>query len=169
LQPVKGYDIAVEAVALLAKRLPKEKFRYVLIGEGPEETNLKKLAEQRGCRDSFVFRPSTPAPWDVYSGLDFFVLPSREEGLPLTLIEAMASGSIPIATKVGGMPEVISDPSLGWLVPPESIDALAKSMYSAFEYSSESRAAIAGRVREHAKAHFDVVNWKQAFANLIER
>jgi glycosyltransferase involved in cell wall biosynthesis len=117
LTQVKGFSLAVELFASLARRLPYRDMRLVFVGEGPLELNLKFAAAASGFGDRIIFENFIAQPWRVYPAFDLFVMPSTTEGLSLALLEAMACGCPPIAMGVGGIPEVIADPNTGWLVP----------------------------------------------------
>lgn len=107
-------------------------FRLVLAGEGPEAHGLRRQVEELGL-DSTVELPGWVGP-EAKAGLlantACFVLPSRYEGLPLALLEAMLSGVPIVATKVGGVPDVVENGRHALLVPPGDVGALAEALTS---------------------------------------
>jgi glycosyltransferase involved in cell wall biosynthesis len=122
LLPVKGVDVLIESLGRLHRsRVP---FRCVCIGAGPLKRKLIDQVEQHALSDRVHFFPPRPQGQLVewYRAADLLVLPSRSEGIPNVLLEAMACGTPFVATRVGGVPEV-SDPAS--LVPAEDPDALA--------------------------------------------
>ncbi len=121
LEPEKGIDRLLEVWARLEKTQPN--FRLVVFGDGSEAGRLRTLARDLGLR-SVVFAGFRPDMQRLYAMLDVFVLPSLYEGLPLSLLEAMAAGCPVIATSVGGVPEAVDDGVQGYLVPPGDSDAL---------------------------------------------
>jgi glycosyltransferase involved in cell wall biosynthesis len=126
LDRVKGYDVLLEALA----RLQKDAAPAILaLGDGPERPALEQQAAELGLgpdRLRFLgFRSDTP---DLLAAGDFFVLPSRNEGLPLSVLEAMGQGLPVIVTPVGGIPEVVADGGQGLMVPVEDVDALAAAL-----------------------------------------
>lgn len=165
---VKGYDIVVESFQALLKHFPEKDVRLVLVGEGPQESELQTLAGQIVPRGRVVFQPFCDAPWEPLSAIDVFVMPSRNEGLPLALTEAMACGCCPIATGVGGVPEVVNSPVLGWLVPPSDVDAFTAAMIDAASQPVEQLAAMGARARAHVVANFNSVTQFAALADIIE-
>ena len=125
-QLYKGPDILLAACAeCVANGLP---LRLVLIGDGKFRAQLESQAESLGIRDCVVFRGQLPAGQAIRDELDradLFVLPSRTEGLPRALIEAMARSLPCIASNVGGIPELLPDADL---VPAGDVDALAQKI-----------------------------------------
>ena len=119
----KGPDLAIKALALLAKE--KHNIELVVIGGGKYLSALKKTADTEGVEDLVIFRGILPTPEDVRRELDqadLFILPSRTEGLPRAMIEAMARGLPCLGTDVGGIPELLPPEDL---VPREDFRALA--------------------------------------------
>jgi len=82
-------------------------------------------------------------------------MPSQNEGLPLALVEAMASGCCPIATAVGGIPEVLTSPELGWLIGANDPRALTAAMADAASRGRDQLAVMGQRGREHVLTHFN--------------
>ncbi len=122
----KGLDILVRAFARLSNR----NAHLLLVGEGRERQNLENLCAQLGVADRVTLvgdRPNDEIPlW--LNAADLFVLPSRTEGWPNVLMEAMACGKPAVGTRVGGIPEIISSPRLGIVAPAENPDALAEAI-----------------------------------------
>ncbi|GHK04209.1 hypothetical protein SY2F82_60060 [Streptomyces sp. Y2F8-2] len=110
LVPSKGYDILLEALATLVETVPAARLR--IVGDGPERTRLTALAERLGLagRVTFLGARGVDDVREEYARADLFVISSRDEGLPRTLLEA-ASAAVPVvATRVGGIPAAVS----GW-------------------------------------------------------
>ncbi len=133
LAPTKGYDLLLQAMASLLPRFPKAEFR--LAGAGPLEGPLKEEASRLGIRDRVIFAGFVKEVPSFLKDLDFFILPSRAEGLPLALLEAMAVGVPVIASSAGGIPEVLNDPGCGLLFPVGSVESLEQTMVKAAEFS----------------------------------
>jgi glycosyltransferase involved in cell wall biosynthesis len=126
---VKGTDVLLKALPLVLVRYPGTKF--ILVGEsGREDDFLRTLSKKLGVDASIDWYSDVPHE-DIpglLSRADLFVLPSRDEGLGLALLEAGATGLPTIATRVGGNPEVIQDGANGVLVPAEDPAALAEAI-----------------------------------------
>jgi glycosyltransferase involved in cell wall biosynthesis len=122
--PKKDQATLLEAHALLRRYRPDAKL--VMIGSGPLEAQLRSRAAEPDLAGSVVFAGSRSDVPELLPGFDVFTLSSRQEGLPVSLMEAMATG-LPVAvTAVGGMPEIVTDGVEGRLVPPGNADALAE-------------------------------------------
>lgn len=111
----KGHHIAIQALAIILKEFPQAKL--VLVGEGPERQRLQLLVERLGVASSVHFAGSQPNSellhW--YSAADVLLLASSREGWPNVLLESMACGTPVIACRVGGIPEIVTDESVGLL------------------------------------------------------
>ncbi len=127
---VKGIDVLIEAVTQLAPRRDLADVRFVLVGGGADIPRYEALARERGVgeRVQFTgFRPTDEVPtW--MAACDLLVLPSRSEGLPNVVLEAMGVGRAIVATRVGGLPDLIEEGGNGLLVPSESPAALASAL-----------------------------------------
>jgi glycosyltransferase involved in cell wall biosynthesis len=125
----KGQDIAIEAAALLKQRLPN--LRIVLAGEISEEV-LRDLRRRCPGLESQVLLPGyVPDVEAFFAALDLFIMPSRGEGFGISALEAMARGLAVVATSVGGLSEIVEDGHSGWLIPPDSPQALADAIFLA--------------------------------------
>jgi len=118
--PVKGLDVLLRAFAGL-----RGKNRLMLVGSGPEERSLKKLAERLGIKDRTVFAGFRRDIPDILGSSDIFVVSSFSEGLPTSLLEAMASGLACVVTDIG-LP--VEHEKTGLVVPPGDAEALRKAI-----------------------------------------
>jgi hypothetical protein len=153
-QPYKGLDILLRAMAVCTQR--GDEISLTLLGDGPERPSLERLAAELGLARSVHFQGWVTAGAGVQAYLDaadLFVLPSRVEGLPRALIEAMGRGLPCVATAVGGIPELLPREAL---VPPGEVDALAVRI-SACLASSELRSAMGKANLARAREYGDSV------------
>lgn len=139
--PAKGIDVLLQAVALLTRDFPD--VGLTLVGTGPQLEANKRLAEALGIGDRTVFAGLIPYAAPYLRAADVVVLPSRREGLPIVVLEALALERPVVATAVGGTPTAVLDGETGLLVPPEDPDALA----AAIGESLRDRALAARRAR----------------------
>lgn len=119
----KGIDIFLRAAARVLGKFPNA--RFVVVGEGPDKDKLEQLVDElniRGNVSMLGHRDDMPA---VYASLDVMVSSSRQEGLPMAILEGMASSLPLVATAVGEVPTVVLDGRTGVLVPAEDLDSLA--------------------------------------------
>jgi glycosyltransferase involved in cell wall biosynthesis len=164
----KAYHLALAAFQELVSRYPNRDIRLVLVGEGPLRQELMSIAQDIGLDGRFQLLNFTDRPWEVYSGFDFYLLPSINEGLPFALLEAMACGCCPIATRVGGVPEVLTNSSVGWLVEPNGVSSLLAAMQAAILTPPEARVEMGRRAREHVTTRFNAQVQYSLLADLLE-
>jgi glycosyltransferase involved in cell wall biosynthesis len=119
----KGIDIFLRAVARVVVEFPSAKF--VVVGEGPDQDKLELLIDELGIRENISMLGRREDMPSIYASLDVMVSSSRQEGLPMAILEGMASGLPLVATAVGEVPTVVKDGRTGVLVPPEDADSLA--------------------------------------------
>jgi glycosyltransferase involved in cell wall biosynthesis len=125
LDRFKGHDSLLQALSILRKQ--KIPATMLIVGDGPERTSIEGLAHQLELGpDRLRLLGYRSDISDLLSASDFFVLPSLAEGLPLSMLEAMAQALPVVATPVGGIPEVITDGLNGRLVPVNQPETLAK-------------------------------------------
>ncbi|OPZ17116.1 MAG: D-inositol 3-phosphate glycosyltransferase [candidate division BRC1 bacterium ADurb.BinA364] len=151
LSPEKGQDRLLRALARLGRE-----YRAVFVGDGRARDGLIRLAEELGVRDRVVFAGETAQPLAALAAFDIAAFPSRSEGAPQALLEAMAMGRPIAAAAVGGMPNALgaledgAEPC-GLLLSNLDPDALARSIERLAPGRAEARqmgAAAARRVRE---------------------
>lgn len=170
LQAVKDQATLLRAVAVLLGREPalQARLRLRLAGDGPERTALGELARSLGIDQVTEFagwQDDVPAE---LRRLDVFVLPSLNEGISNTLLEAMACGRPVIATDVGGNPELVVDGGTGYLVPVGDVAVLADRLA---RYAAEPFLAAAhGRAgRARVEREFGIPRMLDAYAGLYRR
>jgi glycosyltransferase involved in cell wall biosynthesis len=126
--PQKGHRVLVEAFRLLTERRPES--YLVLAGDGPLRAEIAAKMTQAGLDERVRFlgllSHEEVAPWIAASNA--LLLPSIDEGMPLAILEAFASGRPLVGTTAGGIPEVVNDDRLGILVPPGDPGAFARAM-----------------------------------------
>lgn len=123
----KGHSTLIEALARLRNRC--ELPTLLMVGDGRARPEIEALAVQLKLpADSVRFLGSRPDVENLLAAADFFVLPSRSEGLPLSILEAMCQGLPVIGTRVGGIPEIITHGEDGLLVPVDEIEPLAQAI-----------------------------------------
>jgi glycosyltransferase involved in cell wall biosynthesis len=129
LIPIKGVTYLVSAMAKVAEK--NSKSLLVLVGKGDdkgeEEIKLKEQVEKAGLTDKVLFLGWRSDVDEIMGCFDIFVLPSLNEGMGRVLVEAMAAGLPIVASRVGGIPDLVKDGKNGLLVPPADSSALAKA------------------------------------------
>lgn len=165
----KGYDVLIRA-------LSRADSRIVITVAGTDthhnrsarslREQLESLARRVGVGDRIVFLGQRADVSELLAEADFHVLPSRWEGLPGSLIEAMASGLPSVATAVGGVPEALIDGETGFLAEPEDPDDLAACLDRII---SSDRAILGGNARQRAIEHFSIATMTQRWENFYRR
>jgi glycosyltransferase involved in cell wall biosynthesis len=123
LQPAKGHRVFIQAAERLVTVRPEA--RFVVVGEGPLRAQLMDDVVRAGLEGRFVFTGLVRNVAALVRSFDLFTLSSISEGLPVTLLEAMALERPVVATRVGGIPDVITDGDDGLLVEPSNPNQLA--------------------------------------------
>jgi glycosyltransferase involved in cell wall biosynthesis len=156
----KGFDDLLGALSQLPRDL---KWRFIHVGGGPLLAGLKAQAEQLGLAERITWRGAQPQDvvLQLYRDADVFVLASRvagdgdRDGLPNVLMEAMSQRVAVVATKVGGVEELIEDGVTGLLVSPRDIAGLGHAMTTLMG-DPRLRARLAGAGHDHVHRHFDL-------------
>lgn len=168
LQDVKDQASLIEAFALLRARGANARARLAVVGDGPLRDKLAQKARKLGVQDLVWFPGARNDIPELMRAFDVFALSSIAEGTPVTLLEAMACGLPVVATKVGGIPEVVQDGVNGALVPASNPPALAAAL--------EAYVADHARVSEHGSAarlhierHYSVAAMVGAYTALYDR
>lgn len=123
LRAVKGHRHLLAASRQLLRHDPR--MRVLIVGVGPLHRSLEEEARRLGLNGHVVFTGFRPDAASLIAAADVYVLPSLYEGLPVSLLEAMALSRPVVATAVGGVPEVVESGETGILVPPGDADRLA--------------------------------------------
>ncbi len=125
--PIKNQKLLLLAARTIVKQHPDVLF--VLVGDGKERGRLEQMGRELGLEDKLIFTGWLNSPYPILSRMDILVLPSLWEGLGVTILEAMALGKPVVATRVGGIPEVVGDGETGLLVPSDDEEALASALH----------------------------------------
>jgi glycosyltransferase involved in cell wall biosynthesis len=125
LSPDKGVDLAIRAIALLKRK--GTRVCLLVRGSGPELNRLKILTKELGVEDyvRFLGRQSRLEMANLYNSSDLFLLPSRSDLFPFSLLEAGGCGLPSVSTRVGSVEDFIQNGVNGLLVPPASVEAIA--------------------------------------------
>jgi glycosyltransferase involved in cell wall biosynthesis len=151
LVEAKAYDFLMEVAAIVCAARPD--VRFVLVGKGHLERDLLKLRDSLGLADRVTFLGARSDIPEILSAVDIYVITSRREGLPITLLEAMMAAKPVIATSIGGIPEVLEDRGDGILVPSGDRQAMADAIL-ALAADPGRRDALGRRAREKAIARY---------------
>jgi glycosyltransferase involved in cell wall biosynthesis len=151
--PQKNHLLLVEAFALAVKEYPAMKLW--LVGDGPLKPAVEKIIVEIGLERKVLFlgiRDDVPR---LLAASDLFVLSSDYEGVPLSVLEAMAAGKPVVATTVGGVPELVEDGVTGFLVPPRDPKVLAQGILRLAK-DADLRQRMGKAAQERALERFDI-------------
>lgn len=167
LNKIKGIDMLLHAMALVRDRRP-DVSAVVLGGPQPgyahDAEEFDRLRGRLALDDTVTFAGHVERPETTLAAATVYVQPSRWEGVPMAALEAMAMGLPVVATRVGGLPEVIEHGVTGLLVPPDAPDALAAAIVEVVE-SPELAARLGSAARAWVRRHHSV---DVSVARLIE-
>ncbi|HEY2157715.1 MAG TPA: glycosyltransferase family 4 protein [Isosphaeraceae bacterium] len=163
LAPEKGLHALVDAWPIVRRTFPAA--RLTLVGEGPERPSLEAQIVRLGLADAIPLPGASPDPTALLTPADLFVLPSREEGMSIALLEAMALGIPLVATAIPGNLKLVADGVHGRLAPPDDPVALARAIVAqwsdpgaALRMGREARARVIERysIAAVARAHLEL-------------
>jgi glycosyltransferase involved in cell wall biosynthesis len=160
----KDFETLLRALALLAPG----SFRAAIAGDGPDRAGLERELRALGLTETVELlgeRDDVPA---LLARAGVFVLSSRSEGLPISVLEAMAAGLPIVASSVGGLPELVTDGETGFLVPAGNEAALARALALLLD-DGELRRRLGAAGRARAFDRFDLGRFRQAHIDLYRR
>jgi glycosyltransferase involved in cell wall biosynthesis len=168
LVPVKDFDLFLETAAAVSAARPET--RFSILGDGPLREPLLARARALGLQDTFAILPPSEDPWPFYASLDVYLNTSVHEGLPLSILEAMACERPVVAPRVGGIPEIVEDGEGGQgLLPRErSSEGLARSCLDLLA-DPERGKNMGRRGRERVRQEFSSARMVEAYKALYLR
>ncbi len=168
-RPVKRVTDVIEIFDRVRKKIPS---KLLLMGDGPERSPAERLAVQKGIHHDVIFLGKQEQIGEKLAIADVLLLPSQLESFGLAALEAMASEVVPVATRVGGIPEVIEHGSTGFLAEVGDVDSMAK--YAIEILGDEARLRAMGRAcRKWAADHFSansiIPQYEAFYRRVLER
>jgi len=158
LSSVKGQKYMLLAAGILRGRHPE--LRWVIVGDGKEGVHLQKLVAEKKLGDIVRLCPSAGNTSLALAAMDVFVMPSLQEGLGISILEAQAQGVPVVASRVGGIPTVIEDGVTGLLVSPGDPPAIAAAVEKLLEDRSLAE-AVASRAKKRVAEAFTLDSMTQ--------
>lgn len=165
LSEQKGMQYFIEAAEIVMKSHPEA--RFVIVGDGEEKERLIKMVEGKNLNGNVIFLGYRPDIQNVMIQLDFIVLSSLWEGLPLTPIEAFSVGKTVIGTSVDGTPEIIRDGIDGYLVEPKRPHQIAEKIISLIEHP-EVRMEMEKQAKQRYIDEFSFEKLSQQYISFYE-
>jgi glycosyltransferase involved in cell wall biosynthesis len=162
----KGLDLALKALS----GLKDLEWRYEIAGDGPQRAVLEQLAGELGLADRVTFLgwQSSEELAGLYRRANLFLFPSRHEGMPNAVLEAMASGLPVVASRIAGSEELVVPQETGLLVPTEDVDSLRAALADLLS-GEDSRRKLGAASRRRVESHFAWERVTEQYIQLLEK
>jgi glycosyltransferase involved in cell wall biosynthesis len=166
LDYIKGHTFLIQGIGEIIKKYPR--LKCVLVGEGDYRSTIERQIRELGLTEHFELLGLRSDVSELLSALDIFILPSISEGLPNVILEAMACSVPVIASRVGGIPEVIEHRENSLLVPPQNSRALSEAILTLTD-DNGLRTQIGENARKRVETHFSLNLQIRQFKTLYQR
>ena len=164
MDPQKNQQLFLQAIARIGQKNTKQ-VKGRIAGDGPCRKSLEKSRDDLGLsEDQLEFLGLVVDPVSLYQTADVFVLTSNWEGTPNVIMEAMACGLAVVATRVGGVADLIEDGKTGFLVDPGNLEMLVESLMDLIE-KPNLRSSIGGAARQHIKKNYNLATLPETLSN----
>jgi glycosyltransferase involved in cell wall biosynthesis len=164
----KGFEYLLRAVRELCVAF--RELKVVIVGEGPDRKAIEDMIQQYGLQSNVVLAGQQSDMPGAYAAMDIVVLPSLNEGLPMTILEAMAASKPVIATRVGAIPSLIKDGDTGLLIDPRDSDGLRNAIARLLSDSDLcGRLGAAGHewVRQNYTSEVMALKYRQMYEEVL--
>ena len=165
LNKSKGYDVLIKSVADLNEK--KINFSVLILGEGEERGNLEIMIKEKGINNIYLVG-NVDNVNEFLGASDVFLIMSRWEGLSLSLIEATVVGLPVIATRVGGIPEVLKNKKNSILIEPNNWKNLSDSMFNLINMKKENLLDIDERGKNYVRKKFSIINTVDNYSSVYQ-
>jgi mannosyltransferase len=162
----KGLDILLEALKPMRGR---DDWALTVVGSGLEFQNLVEMTGRLGLRDKVTFAGQRDDVADMCRKADVFVMSSRTEGSPMSLLEAGAAGLPVVAFRLGAIPETVAEGKGGWLVPPGDRTALSRALAAAIEARPEELMRRGQNVHTRVRDSFSMRACARAYEDVYDK
>lgn len=161
----KGVFVLLQAAATIVAQVPE--VRFLFVGDGPERDALRQAAQRAGLGERVLLPgPQMDMP-AVYASLDVLAQPSFSEGMPMTILEAMAAGLPLAATSVGAVPALLEPAGCGLLCPPGDAGALSSILLRILQ-DAELAQRLGEAARAHLREHYSAESMARQYLVLYE-
>lgn len=171
LVPIKAFDVLLQAAAGVMEQCPEA--RVLLVGEGPERARLQQLvAKDQRLQGRVVFTGARECVPELMNSMDVFVMPSLQEGISNTLLEAMSTGIPVIASRVGGNPEIIPPGRSDLLLNPRDVKTFMDRICE-LRNNPGLRHQMGADLRQHVIGHFGLTQmlgrYRDLYLDLLQK
>jgi glycosyltransferase involved in cell wall biosynthesis len=154
LHPIKGHDILIDAVSDIRDRLSE--YQIVCLGAGEREPELRNMVIENKVEEYVYFTGFVDSASRYLQAFEMSILSSRSEAMPLAVLESGLAGTLVLASRVGGIPEVIDDGVTGFLFEKENHTELAKKILTAIELEPEAKKNMCDALMKKISESFSV-------------
>jgi glycosyltransferase involved in cell wall biosynthesis len=162
VKPVKGHDLLIQGFAPLC--VENQNIHLAILGGGEFEATLNKIATDLNIADRVTITGDLPNGYQYLAALDIFIMPSRSEGLPIAMLEAMATSLATIGSKVGGIPEALGGD--GIIIEPISVSAITSSLQHLINIGELGRQKMGRKLRQRIDEDFSIDAYHEAYRKL---
>ena len=155
----KAQDLAIQTIASFRRELSD--CRFLFVGNGPDERQLNKMIANLGLARNALLLPWCDDPVEVYAGIDLLLIPSRFEGVPLVMLEAMSCGLPVVASNTDGMAELLPR---AWLFAPGNSRAMTETI---LQVKNSDNAALAHSHQEFIRNEFSIAQFGAKFSEAV--
>jgi glycosyltransferase involved in cell wall biosynthesis len=163
----KGHADLLHALQLLQAARTDLRWKLLLVGSGPEESNLQNLAARLGLQSQVIFTSHQSNVLPFYKIADAMILPSHTEGSPHVVLEAMSAGVPIVATAVGGVPEILTHDETALLVPPRNAEAMSAAIGRLVESPGLAR-SLAAKAKQVLMLHFSHESYRRSLLGIYD-
>lgn len=163
LSPVKGQQFLIRAMKDILAQVPKA--QAVIVGDGPDDAALKAMARSLGVYNRIRFVRSNVETPRIFAVMDVFVFPSVKEGLGIGLLEAMSAGKACVASRIGGINDIVRDGETGLLVKPESSVEISDAVLRLLN-DPQLKERLGSAARMSVSERFSLGRWAEGVANV---
>ncbi|MDD5644867.1 MAG: glycosyltransferase family 4 protein [bacterium] len=164
----KGHVYLLKAAKKICEK--NKKVKFIIVGDGPIETKLKKWVCNNCLSDKVIFTGSRKEIKEVLSIFDVFVLPSKKEAFGLAILEAMASSKPVIATDVGGVSSIINSEEIGVLIKPKDVNSMMSAILELLN-NKKRRLSVGAKAKNYVFEKYSLVemikSYETLYGNLI--
>jgi glycosyltransferase involved in cell wall biosynthesis len=161
----KGHVDLIRALGLLRRRWPEDEFHLLLAGEGPERSRIEAARAEEGLEDRVTLTGLQRDVGPYYAIADMVVMPSHSEGSPNALLEAMIAGAPVVATRAGGIPEIVAHEETAILVESRDPEGLAAAIHRLL-HDPEKRRRLGEKARAVARTEYSPQAYRQSLGRL---
>lgn len=164
LFPVKNYTLLVRIAKEVCSR--NRGIRFVLAGDGPQKTLIYRMIKEYNLEKNFHLLGHVDEMSDFYRMIDIYINTSKHEGMPMTILEAMANGALVVAPRIGALPDIIKHKRNGWLVERNTVSGFVDIIERVINTDPKMLKDISKAAKETVKKNFSMEAMTRSYVQL---